>query len=218
MGEKTDKIYIYVHGKMSSKEEAGSFAAKAAKRGYQVLSFDLPEHGDRKNDGSYRFNAWNAVSDLDIIGGYVSERWRKIGLFACSIGAYFGLLAYKTMPLCKCLFLSPILDMVKLIDNMKLRFNVSDDELREKKEIPTPQGETLSWDYYLYAKENPIVKWDAPTSILYGSADNLTERNTVDDFSKRFNCDLTVFEGGEHYFHTEEQLHFYNQWLDKNIE
>lgn len=36
-GEKSDKVYICVHGKMSSKEEAKGFAEIAIERGYQVI-------------------------------------------------------------------------------------------------------------------------------------------------------------------------------------
>ena len=32
-----------------------------------------------------------------------------------------------------------------------------------------------------------------------------------------FNCDLVIIENGEHYFHTEEQLNYYKNWLDKII-
>lgn len=46
-GNASDKIYIHVHGKMSRKEYAESFAAIAERKGYQTLSFDLPEHGGK---------------------------------------------------------------------------------------------------------------------------------------------------------------------------
>lgn len=42
--------------------------------------------------------------------------------------------------------------------------------------------------------------------MLYGSKDNLTEHDVVDKFVKRFNCNLTVMENGEHWFYTGEQL------------
>jgi len=215
-GEKSNKIFIYVHGRMSCKEEAQGFAEKAAERGYQALSFDLPEHGDRKNV-SYLCNVWNCVHDLDIISKYVLKDWNSISLYASSFGAYFSLLAYKGLTLEKSLFLSPILDMERLIQNMMKQFNISDETLKEKQEIPTPMGETLYWDYYCYVKENPIKKWDVPTAILYGSEDNLTEREVIDSFAEKFGCDLTVLQGSEHWFHTEEQLSFLEQWLDEHI-
>jgi len=215
-GKESDKIYIFVHGKMSNKEDAKGFAEKATERGYQVLSFDLPEHGDRKNE-DYQCNVWNGVYDLTVIRKYVQQQWSDISLFATSLGAYFSLLAYNKIPIKKCMFLSPILDMERLIQNMMKWFAVSEQILKEKREIPTPMGETLSWDYYSYVKAQPIVKWDNPTSIIYGSEDNLTERVVIDDFVERFECELTVLQGGEHYFHTQEQMDFLFKWLDKNL-
>jgi pimeloyl-ACP methyl ester carboxylesterase len=215
-GEKSDKIFIFVHGKMSCKENAQEFAKIATGRYYQVLSFDLPEHGDRK-DESYPCDVWNSVRDLNIIGEHVKQNWGNINLFANSLGAYFSLLAYRNYPLKSCLLLSPILDIELLIQNMMKWFNVSEEMLKEKQKVPTPIGETLDWDYYCYVKEHPINKWDVPTSILYGSEDNLTERNVVNNFVKRFNSDLTVLQGSEHYFHTEEQLNFLRQWLVKHL-
>jgi len=50
-------------------------------------------------------------------------------------------------------------------------------------------------------------------AIFYGSDDNLSEVNVVSEFVKKYNCKLQVLEHGEHYFHTDEQLHYYRQWL-----
>jgi len=215
-GDKSDSVYIYVHGSKSNKEEARAFAGKASQNGHQVLSFDLPEHGDRM-DNNYPCVVWNGVKDLEIIGQYVQQNWNDVRLFGNSIGAYFSLIAYKVFPLRKCLFLSPILDMERLIQNMMKWFSISEQELAEKREIPTPMGETLSWKYYCYAKENPVEKWCVPTAILYGSKDTLTEQIVVENFSKRFNCDLTVMDGGEHWFRDGRQLGFLGQWLDAHI-
>ena len=215
-GEKSNKVYIYVHGKLSSKEEALSFAKKAIRKGYQVLSFDLPEHGERTEE-NYPCTAWNGVHDLGIIEKYVRQGWSDIYLYGSSLGVYFSLLAYKDFPIRKSLFLSPILDMKRLIQNMMKGFNISEQKLREKKEIPTPMGEMLDWDYYCFAKENPINKWNVPTAILYGSDDNLTEHEVVESFSKQFSCHLTVLEDSKHWFHTERQLAFLDKWLDEHI-
>ena len=215
-GEKSNSVYIYIHGKLSNKEEAQGFAKKAVPKGYQVLSFDLPEHGERTNE-NYPCMAWNGVHDLDIIGKYVRQNWSDICLYGNSLGAYFSLLAYKDFPLRKCLFLSPILDMERLIHNMMEWSNVSEQELKEKREIATSIGETLYWDYYCYVRENPIDKWNVSTAILYGSDDNLTEQWIVERFTERFNCDLTVLKGGEHWFHTERQIAFLDEWIDRHI-
>jgi surfactin synthase thioesterase subunit len=99
---------------------------------------------------------------------------------------------------------------------MMLWFEVGEETLREKKEIPTPIGETLSWEYFTYVKEHPIVTWKAPTAILYGSMDNLQSLDIMNNFAKRFQCNLTVVQDGEHYFHTPEQLTFLLEWIEQN--
>jgi alpha-beta hydrolase superfamily lysophospholipase len=215
-GKKTDSVYIYVHGRGGNRDEANRFAETAVKKGFQVLSFDLPEHGERTNE-PYPCVVWNGVRDLNIVGEYVSHNWDRVYLFGCSLGAYFSLLAYKDMPLKKCLLLSPVLDMERLIQNMMKWFSVSEEMLKEKREIPTPMGETLNWDYYCHVKNNPVERWNVPTAILYGAEDNMTERKILDVFVRRFDCDLTVLEGGEHYFHTDKQLTFLKEWIGKQI-
>jgi alpha-beta hydrolase superfamily lysophospholipase len=215
-GEESESIYIYVHGKMSSKDDAQGFAEIATQRGFQVLSFDLPEHGERKNE-NYPCMAWNGVHDLGIVGNYAKRNWNEICLYGNSLGAYFSLLAYKDYSIKKCLFLSPVLNMERLMQNMMKWFDINERMLKKQGKISTPMGEILCWDYYCYVKENPITKWDIPTAILYGSEDNLTERETVETFTKLFNCDLTILEGSEHWFHTERQLAFHNEWLYKHI-
>ena len=107
-GNPSDKIYIHVHGKMSRKEYAESFAELAGKEGYQTLSFDLPEHGER-TDRSYRCDVWNGKKDLNIIADYVFAKWSKVSLYACSLGAYFALQTYADRPFQKCLFQSPMI-------------------------------------------------------------------------------------------------------------
>lgn len=213
-GDKSDKLFIAVHGNMSNKADDAIvvFAEEAIEKGYQVLSFDLPEHGDRKNE-PYPCKVQNCVRDLNSIMRYAKSLSNNISVFACSMGAYFSLLAYNNEELQQCLFLSPVVNMERIIDNMMIWFNVSPDRLKAEKEISTPIGQKLYWDYYCYVKEHPVVAWNKPTSILYGSKDNLCEFDVVSLFAKRFHCDLQVMDQGEHYFHTEEQLQFLRQWL-----
>ncbi len=215
-GSPSDKVYIFVHGKMSQKEEAESFATIADRKGYQVISFDLPEHGERKAE-DYRCTVQNAVHDLRVISDFVTGQWRHLSLFGNSLGAYFSLVAYRELKFTKCLFLSPILDMENLIRSMMKWFNVTEELLRERQEIPTSTGETLSWPYYAFVREHPIVKWNNPTYILYGSNDNVTPRNIVDTFVVNFHCKLDVLQNGEHYFHTQEQMEVVDRWLNLNI-
>ncbi|MGV2685868.1 alpha/beta hydrolase, partial [Clostridium perfringens] len=70
-GEKSEKLFIAVHGNMSNKEDVviQILAEEARQKGYQVLSFDLPEHGERKSD-STPCKVQFCVSDLSIIMNY----------------------------------------------------------------------------------------------------------------------------------------------------
>lgn len=215
-GGSSGNLFLYIHGKMGCKEEAGCFAEIVCQKGYQVLSIDLPGHGERTSEME-RFVPWEVVPELQAVYGFARQRWKTIRLYANSIGAYFSLLAFRGDKLEKCLFVSPVLDMEKLIGNMMGWAGVTREQLQEAGEIPTAFGETLSWSYLTYAAEHRIKKWDSPTAILYAGHDHLTARETVDDFAKRFGCTVTVMENGEHWFHTEEQLAVLDAWIRKEI-
>ena len=148
---------------------------------------------------------------------YAKNRATSISLMANSIGAYFALLAYKEENLKQCLFLSPVINMESLIQKMMQWFDISDEKLFKEQAIPTPIGQTLYWDYYQYVKNNPIVTWNAPTSILYGRKDNLFEYELMLSFATTFNCKLHLSENAEHYFHTDEDMRIYKNWITDNI-
>ena len=213
-GEDSNRVYVHVHGKMSRKEYAESFAAIAETKGYQTLSFDLPEHGERTD--SKRCDVWDGVSDLRTISDYAFANWERVSLYACSIGAYFSLNAYNTMPFEKSLFQSPIVDMEWLVKNMMLWSGVTEAELESKKEIPSPV-DTLRWDYYQYIISHPITQWNIPTAILYGGKDNLQPEESVRAFAEKFGCSLTVSENSEHPFMAQSDAPIVENWLCRNI-
>ena len=215
-GSASDKLFLYVHGKHSRKEEAEYFAPIAERCGYQTLSFDLPEHGERAKE-SYPCSVQNGVRDLNEIYSFIKDKYSSISLYACSLGAYFSLVAFQEVKFDRCLFLSPILDMERLIRNMMKWSDISEDELKKIGEYQTSFGETLSWDYYENVQNNPVKRWNGPTFILYGENDNLTEREVLDSFARNHNCDVTIMPNGEHYFHTQEQLDFLDDWLQRVI-
>ena len=213
-GPPSEQVYIFVHGKCGCKEEGAAFADIVCPRGRQVLSIDLPGHGYRKDEMD-RFDPWHVVPELDAVLDYAHSRWPHVSLRANSIGAWFSMLS-DAGKLENCLLVSPVLDMERLIRRMMGWAGVSEEQLERQQTIPTAFGETLSWPYYCYAREHPITCWDAPTAILYAGKDDLTERDTVDDFAARFHCRLTVMEEGEHWFHTPEQLAVLDRWTAEN--
>ena len=214
-GGESDKVFLFLHGKDGCKEEAAVFADSASRSGWQVLGIDLPGHGDRKS-GSDPMLPWNAVPEFQSVMTYAKQHWKHIAVRANSIGAWFSMLSFAGEPIKKCLFVSPILDMEKLITNMMMWAQVSEERLQKEGQIPTAFGETLSWEYLSYVRSHPINNWNIPTSILYADLDNLTDRATVKDFAKR-HAKLSVMENGEHWFHTPEQLAFLKQWTQTEL-
>ena len=218
-GEKSRKVFIAVHGNMSNKEDEviKILAEVVGNKGYQLLSFDLPEHGERKDNTIYLCKVQNCISDLKQVIEYAKDKYDEINLWACSMGAYFSLLAYKDEDIKQCLFLSPVVNMKVIIDNMMIWSNTTEEDLKEKQEVKTEFGPTLYWDYYKYVKENPIMKWDKSTCILYGTKDNMQSADIIKEFTKNFECELEILEDGEHYFHTKDQLEIYRNWLNKTL-
>ena len=135
-----------------------------------------------------------------------------LNLIANSIGAFFSMHAGIDRMIRKAYFISPIVDMEQLILNMMSWANVTEKELEEKSVIATAFGEDLSWDYLCYVREHP-VRWTAPTRILYGSRDRLTAYETVSAFAEAHGAELTVMEDGEHWFHTDGQMRFLDDWI-----
>ena len=214
-GEKSDKVYLCVHGKMSSKESVEGIARIAERRGYQTISFDLPGHGERQNEDE-RCDIWNGIHDLAVIRDYVFPNWKEVSLYACSLGAYFCLNAYNTCNIKKCLFQSPILDMEYLIKQMMVWFGISEERLASEKEIETPI-DMMTWDYYQYVKEHPIQKWDISTKILFAGKDTFQTLEVMEGFANKFNCELTVSQNSEHPFMAEGDAAIVEKWLWDNL-
>lgn len=215
-GAPSTKMYLYIHGQGGYKEEGKLFAEMATKYGYQVLSIDLPEHGERQNGGP-SLTPWNVIPELVDVMSFCKQQWETISLLANSIGAWFSLLAFSDHMLQTGLFVSPVVDMVELIHDMMTWAGVSEAQLEKEREIPTSFGQTLSWKYLQYAKEHPIKQWNTPTKILYGEQDALIKYSTIEDFCKAHQCELTIMKDGEHWFHTKKQLDILTGWIDHSL-
>lgn len=192
-------IVIYIHGQGGSPEEAEH---------YQPLFPDAEVVGLHYTAE----NPWQAKEEFPKAFDALCQACHSVTLIANSIGAYFAMCALGDKRIERAFFISPVVDMQKLIEDMMLWAGVREAELQEKGEILTSFGQTLSWDYLRYAKENPIF-WKIPTHILYGSEDNLTDYETISRFAHSIGSGLTVMEGGEHWFHTDAQMDFLDRWL-----
>lgn len=192
-------IVIYVHGKGGSAQEAEHYGTLFPDA--EVVGFD------------YRAQTpWEAKEEFLRFFAGQRERCGSLVLVANSIGAYFSMCASAETLIDRAYFISPIVDMEKLICKMMAWAGVTEQELAEKSEIPTEFGETLSWNYLCYVREHPL-HWRVPTCILYGGRDSLTSPETVTAFAERTGVELTVMPDGEHWFHTQRQLQFLDSWI-----
>ena len=196
-------LVIYVHGKGGTAEEAKHYQPLFAES--DVIGFDYKSQ--------YPWEAKNEFSDFYDLH---SKGYDSVVLVANSIGAFFSMNALAEKKISKALFISPVVNMERLIMDMMIWSNVTEDELCSKKEISTDFGETLSWEYLRYVRKNPI-KWNIPTCILYGANDNLTSIETVSVFAEQTGAILTVMKDGEHWFHTDKQMEFLDNWIRNSI-
>ncbi len=198
------KLVIYVHGQGGCAAEAERY--RPLFRDCGVIGFDYQAQ-----------TPWEAETEFPRFFDLHSRNNDAVMLIANSIGAYYSMTSLADRRIVHALFISPVVDMEKLITDMMRRANVTEDELERRREIETPFGQTLSWDYLRYVREHPI-RWEIPTHILYGGRDALTSRETIRAFADRIGASLTVMEDGEHWFHTEEQMCFLDRWVKKTIQ
>lgn len=197
------QLVIYIHGKGGSAEEAEHY--KPLFMNSDVIGFDYKSQ-----------TPWEAKEEFAAYFDFHREGYDSVILVANSIGAFFSLASLADRQIDKALLISPIVDMEKLISDMMTWADVSEKELMERHEIATDFGETLSWEYLCYVRENRI-KWNIPTCILYGEKDNLSSYETISHFSDQSGAELTVMPNGEHWFHTDEQMRFLDAWVRKSI-
>ena len=193
------KLVLYIHGKGGSAAEAEHY--KPLFPNCDVVGLEYTSQFP-----------WEALNEFPTLFDELCPGYDSVDLIANSIGAFFAMHALSGKQIEKAHFISPVVDMEKLIMDMMGWANVTEDELHNKQTIPTNFGETLSWEYLCYVRANPI-QWEVPTRILYGEKDNLTSYRTISAFADQTHASLTVMKNGEHWFHNKEQMDFLSDWI-----
>ncbi len=194
------KTVVYIHGKGGSPSEAEHY--KAIFPDYDVVGLDYKSK-----------TPWEAREEFPALLKEASGDSDEIILIANSIGAYFSLCAFSgRKDIYRAFFISPVVDMEKLILDMLENAGETEEDLREKKTIVAASGETLSWEYLEYVRENTPL-WFVSTDVLCGENDNISDFETVSAFCKGARATLTVMKNGEHWFHTPRQMGFLDGWI-----
>lgn len=193
------RCVIYVHGKGGSPSEAQHYEPLFPDS--DVIGFDYTSQ-----------TPWEAREEFSKFFGEKKSRYDSVILTANSIGAFFSMNTPLEGIVDSALFISPVVDMERLIKDMMNWANITESELKSAGEIKTDFGETLSWEYLCYVHDHP-TEWNIPTYILYGEHDRLTSYETISEFAGNTGASVTVMSGGEHWFHTDSQMRFLDGWI-----
>ncbi len=193
------KIAVYIHGRGGSARGFEHYVGLFPD--CRVIGFDY-----------HALTPWEALKEFNSFFKPLREKYGKIIVVAESFGAYLSLNAGIETYVDYAFFISPIVDMQRVIMDMMASAHISETELREKGEIITASSEKLSFDYLEYVRLHPCT-WSGHLFILYGGHDNLTSLHTIKAFAIKTNAILTIMETGEHWFHTRPQMAFLDRWV-----
>ena len=192
---------IYIHGQYGSPEEAEHY--RPLLPGCEVIGLDYkaqtPWEAEREFAeyfdglgcaiGGISAADQNRDSSCDPSSG-IDRKCSSIGIIANSIGAFYAMCTLSGRSIAAAYFISPIVDLERI------------------------EGVTLDEEHLRYVRQHPI-DWRVPTHILYGENDRLTSLATIADFARRTGATLEVMPGGEHWFHTPQQMAFLNGWIQR---
>lgn len=124
-------VMLYIHGKGGSAAESEH---------YRPLFPDCEVFGL-----DYRTSTpWETGAEIHDTVSKLKDRYESITLIANSIGAYFSMHAGINGLIGKAYFISPVVDMERLILDMMRRANVTEEQLQAEGIIATDFGEDLS--------------------------------------------------------------------------
>ena len=86
---------------------------------------------------------WEAKAEFPKLFAAVAQEYQSIEIIANSIGAFFAMNVLVDERIEKAYFISPVVNMQKLILNMMAWAGVTERELRNKKEIQTNFGKSF---------------------------------------------------------------------------
>ncbi|MBQ6234410.1 MAG: alpha/beta hydrolase [Clostridia bacterium] len=190
---------LFLHGLGGSAEEAAHY--RPLFPDCDVIGLDY--HG---------VAPWDAGEQIRDTVLKLCGEYKSVSMIGYSLGAFLAMHADIDALLRRAYFISPVVDMESLILMRMAQDGVTEEMLKEKGTIPSSFGPVHSWEYLCYVREHP-VEWNVPTAILYGEFDHLTPYETIAAFAAAHDASLTVMPGGEHWFHTEAQMQFLDEWL-----
>ncbi len=195
-----DSCLVYIHGLYGNSGEANFYSFLANK--YDVIGLDY-------DDG----NPWEVKDKIIHEFSEISKKYRNVYLIANSIGAFYAYRYLSSFKIKKAFFISPLVNMRKIIDKMMKKYSITLERFKNEKIIVLENGQAISFDFY-QSLDN-VDHWDVKTHILYGQNDKLVDHESIFSFASAHNCSLTILKNGDHYFHTPGQLKCIKKWINE---
>lgn len=197
-----DSCLVYIHGLYGNKEETNFYTFYSNK--YDVIGLDY-------KDG----NPWEVKDQIIKEFTEISNKYKKIYVIANSIGAFYTYMYLSSFKIQLAFFISPLVNMKKVIEKLMRTNRISMKRLKEEKLITLEDGQTLSYDFYESLSNKDT--WTTKTHILYGEKDNIVDKDSIFEFAAHHNSSLTIMKNTKHYFHTPGQLKFIKKWMNEYL-
>ena len=192
------KAVVYIHGQGGNAKEADHY--KALFRGWDVVGLDYTAQ-----------TPWEAKEEFPALLEPICREHGAVQMVANSIGAYFAMDALSGWPIERAWFISPVVNMERLITDMMAWAGVTEEELREKRESPPPLARPFPGTISAIQESTPSGGTFHPHFVRGKRYFDFLFHYL--GFAEQIHADLTVMKDGEHWFHTPEQMQFLDDWV-----
>jgi putative alpha/beta hydrolase len=212
-GEPGGRAVIGVHGQFSNKHDPvmARCGDVIASWGDQLITFDLPAHGDRQDDKA--FTPMDASPEVRAFARLARSQSTEVSLLANSIGAYFSLCDTPAGTFERAWMVSPLLDLEYYIRDIMAEYSVTDEQLEAQTVIDTPRG-VLERSYLRFVEEHP-ARLNAPSWIIRGDQDEVVPLNALSRFVGAPGVELVQVEGGQHFLGQPPHLDTVVAWFEE---
>ena len=203
---KHESVVVYIHGLKENYKEVEDYKYLT---NYDVIGLDY-------EDG----NPWEIGPIIKQKFEKLIKPYKEVFVIANSVGAFYTYEYLCDFDIKHAFFISPIASMHQIILNYIFTGRVSEDELKEKGFATADDGTVISYDFYKKYSENDYHgNWNVPTDILYGSNDELVYIENIADYLAAHPLSrLTIKQGAEHWFHTDDEKAFIKDWINRNLD
>ena len=202
---KNDKVLIYIHGQNGKADKVLDYCPLGS---YDVKGLDY-------FDG----NPWDVGPIIKNKFEKLTKNYKEVIVVANSIGAFYAyeyLSGYDKIK--RAFFISPIVNMSQVVLDLIMNNDINMEDLKENKFITLDDNTVLSYDFFMHVSEDYQDSWTVKTDVLYGSNDDFVYIEHIADFVISHEANLTIKNGSEHYFNTEEEKKYIRDWISKSLD